>query len=225
MNNGLDRNSSIITTRKVYDIRLNTTLKMIIAVLLLQLSMICIKKIAFVFLENNKNNDMMISTLILSLAVAFILYKSKSKKMLLDIFDYIKEKESKNYYIIVSFSISILILIQCITKPLDELIPILYITIFIPIAEEIIFRFYIWNELQSKNCNEVKTYILTSVLFCAYNIGTQSIMISNNITILAVFIKLITIIGMSLIIGIFKYQIKNTYSCIIVHSFFNIFML
>ena len=93
---------------------------------------------------------------------------------IIDVFSYIKSNESRNYYILVTVCILLLILTSpsFISKPsLESLTPLLYTIIMIPIYEEILFRAYIWNVLKKEHEDDRKVYFLTTALFSLYHIG------------------------------------------------------
>lgn len=207
-----------------------TVIKIIFLLVGLQIIRMILKKSAFLFFPHNKFNDVLISIIIIFILTLFIIYKSKQERIRLDIFSYMKSKESKTYYFMVTGAILLLIFNSpfFIRNPsIETLLYLLYITIMIPIYEEIIFRSYIWNILKKENMNEIKIYFLTTLLFSVYHIGYIDRIIDingfNNIGVI-IFIKCSLMLSYGLFIGFFKYKIKNSYSCMLVHSFINIFM-
>ncbi len=206
-----------------------TIIKIIVLLIGLQISRIVIKQITFLFLTYNEFNDILVSIIIMLLLTLFIIHKSKKENIKLDIFSYMKSKESKVYYSIVTGGILLLIF----TSPsistnlsIEVFLPVLYIAVMTPIYEEIIFRSYIWNVLEKENINEIKVYFLTTILFSIYHIGyIDKVIMTNgfNHMVLIMFIKCSLMLSYGLFIGFFRYKIKNSYSCILVHSFINIF--
>ena len=206
-----------------------TVIKIIFLLMGLQIIRIILKQIAFLFFHHNKFNDVLISIIIIFILTLFIIYKSKQGRIILDIFSYMRSKESKIYYFMVTGAILLLIFTSpfFIRNPsIETLLYLLYITIMIPIYEEIIFRSYIWNILKKENINEIKIYILTTLLFSFYHIGYIDTVIAitgfNNMALIT-FIKCSLMLSYGIFIGFFKYKIKNSYSCMLVHSFINIF--
>ena len=95
----------------------------------------------------------------------------------------------------------------------------------IPIYEEIIFRSYIWENLKKDNKNEWTIYIITTILASLFQIGyidTINMSMGNMVNI--IFIKCILMLSCSFFIGSFKYEIKNSYSCMLIHSFITILL-
>lgn len=206
-----------------------TMIKIIALLIGLQISRILLKQSAFLFLSYNKFNDVLISTIIMFLLTLFVICKSKKEKVSLDIFSYMKNKESKIYYFLVTGAVLLLIFTSpsFLTKiSIETILPLLYTAIMTPIYEELIFRSYIWNILKKENMDEIKVYFLTTVLFSVYHIGyiDKIIMTSGfNHMALIILIKCSLMLSYGFFIGFFKYRIKNSYSCILVHSFINIF--
>lgn len=204
-------------------------IKIIFLLVGLQIIRIILKQSAFLFFPHNKFNDVLISIIIIFILTLFIIYKSKQERIKLDIFSYMKSKESKIYYFMVTGAILLLIFTSpffLINPSIETLLPLLYTTVMIPIYEEIIFRSYIWNILQKENMKEIKIYFLTTLLFSVYHIGYIDTIITingfNNMALIT-FIKCSIMLSYGIFIGFFKYKIKNSYSCMLIHSFINIF--
>ena len=204
-----------------------TMIKIVALLIGLQVSRIALKQSAFLFLSYNKFNDVLISMIVMFLLTLFVIYKSKKEKVSLDIFSYMKNKET--YYVIVTGAVLLLIFTSpsFLTKTsIESIIPLLYTAIMTPIYEELLFRSYIWNVLKQDNEDEVKVYFLTTVLFSIYHIGYIDTIIMTsgfNQMALMILIKCSLMLSYGFFIGFFRYKIKNSYSCILVHSFINIF--
>lgn len=224
MNNSFNDNKDLNSNEVSY-----TMIKIIILLVTLQISRIIIKQLVFLYLPYSKLNEMLISMFIMSLFIFFIISKAKKENLKLDVFSYIKSNESRNYYILVTVCILLLILTSpsFISKPsLESLTPLLYTIIIIPIYEEILFRAYIWNVLKKEHEDDRKTYFLTTALFSLYHIGyVDRIIMTSGLNKIAwiIFIKCSLMLSYGIFIGFFRYKIKNSYSCILVHSFINIF--
>lgn len=206
-----------------------TMIKIVALLIGLQISRIALKQSVFLFLSYSKFNDVLISMIVMFLLTLFVIYKSKKEKIYLDIFSYMKNKESKIYYFIVTGAVLGLIFTSpsFLTKTsIESILPLLYTAIMTPIYEELLFRSYIWNVLKQENEDEVRVYFLTTVLFSIYHIGYIDTIIMtsgfNHMT-LMILIKCSLMLSYGFFIGFFRYRIKNSYSCILVHSFINIF--
>ena len=210
MNNNFNDNTELNNSETSY-----TMIKIIVLLVGLQASRIIFKQIAFLFFDNNKFNDILISMIIIFSLTLFLIYKAKKENISLDIFSYMKSKEAKIYYAMVTGCIVMLIF----TSPYFSdnpstlrLITLLYSAVMIPIYEEIIFRSYIWNVLKNDNIDELKIYFITTALFSLYYTGYIDTIIMNggfiNIT-WTVFIKCSMMLSYGLFIGFFRYKIKN----------------
>lgn len=225
MNNSFNNNTELNNNENSY-----TMIKIIILLIGLQISRIILKQGAFLFLSYNKFNDMFISMSIMFFLTIFIIYKSKKENILLNIFSYMENKESKIYYLIVTSALVLLIFTSpsFSSKPsIETILPLLYTTVMTSIYEELIFRSYIWKVLEKENKDEIKVYFLTTILFSIYHIGYIDTIIMTsgfNHMALMILIKCSLMLSYGLFIGFFRYKIKNSYSCILVHSFINIFL-
>lgn len=225
MNNIFNNNTELNNNENSY-----TMIKIIILLIGLQISRIILKQGAFLFLSYNEFNDILISMSIMLFLSIFIIYKSKKENILLNIFSYMENKESKIYYLIVTSSLLLLIF----TSPsfssnpsIKTILYLFYTTVMTPIYEELIFRSYIWMVLEKEGMDEIKVYFFTTILFSIYHIGyIETIIMTsgfNNVA-LMFFIKCSLILSCGLFIGFFRYKIKNSYGCILVHSFIDIFL-
>lgn len=146
MNNSFNNNTELNNNENSY-----TMIKIIILLIGLQISRIILKQGAFLFLSYNKFNDILISMSIMFFFTIFIMYKSKKENILLNIFSYMENKESKIYYLIVTSALVLLIFTSpsFSSKPsVKTILPLLYTTVMTPIYEELIFRSYIWKVLE-----------------------------------------------------------------------------
>lgn len=224
MNNNLVDNTQSSNNDNFYIMK-----KIILLLIGLQIGRIILKESTFLFLSYNKFNDIIISMITVSFLILFIIYKSKKENISLDVFSYMKNKESKMYYFILTGAIMLLIFTSpsfSVEPSTENLLILIYTTIMIPVYEEILFRSYIWNVLKEGNKEELKIYILTTILFSLYHIGyIDTVIMTNgfNNIVLIIFIKCCLMLSYGLFIGFFRYKIKNSYSCILIHSFINIF--
>lgn len=224
MNNSFNDNIELNSNETLY-----TMIKIILLLITLQMSRIILKQAVFIFFDYSKFNDILISMIIMIFFTLFIIYKSKREEISLDVFSYMKSKESKSYYILVTGCILLLIFSSPVfstSLSMEKLITLIYSIVVIPIYEEIVFRSYIWNVLKKENKDELKIYLITTVLFSLYQIGYMDTIIMRsgfNDMIVGIFIKCSLMLSYGVFIGFFKYKIKNSYSCMLVHSFINIF--
>ena len=224
MDNELNNNTDLNNNQNSF-----TMIKIIILLAAFQIIRILAKQILFIFIEENEFNEILISIIVMILLGLYIIYKAKKENISLNIFSYMKTKESKAYYILFTS----LILFLIITSPsflynisIYTFIPLIYSTVIVPIYDELIFRSYLWNILNKEYENEFKVYLVTTILFSLWHIGyADSIIMKsgfNNIAFI-MFIKCSLMISYGLFIGFLRYKIKNSYSSMLIHSFINIF--
>lgn len=206
-----------------------TMIRIIILLVVLQISRILIKQLIFLYLPYSKLNDTLISMFIMLFFVFFIIYKAKREEVQLNVFSYMESNETRNYYILVTVCILLLVLTSpsfTIKPSFYSIAPLLYTIIVIPIYEEILFRSYIWNILKKEYEDNRKIYFINTVLFTIYYIGYVDMIIKasglNKIG-WVLFIKCSLMLSYGIFVGFFRYKFKNSYSCILVHSFINIF--
>ena len=109
---------------------------------------------------------------------------------------------------------------------------ILFLTLIVePIFEEIIFREYLWNYIESFEKNENKTLIIITILSSIFKIGYWDI-ISQNLNVIGssfftidiMLSKIFWGLIVAFILGIIKIKYKDINLCIFSHSFINIFL-
>lgn len=223
MNNNYYENIEVSNRETLY-----LMVKIIFLLISLQIIRILSKQIAFYFFGYSELNNISISIVIISLFTLLILYKSKKENVDLQVFSYMKSSDSKSYYAVVTFCILMLIIISFSFNhrfTIKNIMSLIYSFMIIPIYEEIIFRSYIWETLKKDDGDEAKIYMITTILSSLFQIGyidTISLALNMKSVIIIMFIKCLLMLGYSFLIGFFKYKIKNTYSCILVHSFITI---
>ena len=131
MNKSINDNIELNYNEKSY-----TMINIIVFLIGLQISRIVLKQSAFLFLPYNKFNDALISIIIMFLLTLFVIYKSKKEIIYLEIFSYMKSKESRIYYFIVTVAVLLLIFTWpfFLTKPsIETLLYLVYTTVMTPI--------------------------------------------------------------------------------------------
>jgi membrane protease YdiL (CAAX protease family) len=102
---------------------------------------------------------------------------------------------------------------------------LVYSSIVTPIFEELIFRGYVWNKLNTIFSKEWKTYIISTVLFALWHIGYISSIafrVENGLVNVMIW-KVITGLCFGIILGAVRLKTKNSYSTILLHGVLNIF--
>lgn len=196
---------------------------MILVLLLLSLSLFVIKRIIFFFVARTDFSDYMASMVSMIILTSIILRLSRKAEINLSIFP---DKFTVSY-----ISVSIISVVLFIASPsnykggIESILLLVYSSIVTPIFEELIFRGYIWNELNQIFTSEWKTYIITTILFALWHLGyISSIAFRVEDDLLNVMIwKVITGLCFGIVLGAVRLKTKNCYSTMILHGVMNLF--
>ena len=196
---------------------------MILVLLLLSLSLFVIKRIIFFFVARTDFSDYMASMVSMIILTSIILRLSRKAEINLSIFP---DKFTVSY-----ISVSIISVVLFIASPsnykdgIEPILLLVYSSIVTPIFEELIFRGYIWNELNQIFTSEWKTYIITTILFALWHLGyISSIAFRVEYDLLNVMIwKVITGLCFGIVLGAVRLKTKNCYSTMLLHGVMNLF--
>lgn len=196
---------------------------MILVLLLLSLSLFVIKRIIFFFVARTDFSDYMASMVSMIILTSIILRLSRKAEINLSIFP---DKFTVSY-----ISVSIISVVLFIASPsnykggIEPILLLVYSSIVTPIFEELIFRGYIWNELNQIFTSEWKTYIVTTILFALWHLGyISSIAFRVEDDLLNVMIwKVITGLCFGIVLGAVRLKTKNCYSTMLLHGVMNLF--
>ena len=196
---------------------------MILVLLLLSLSLFVIKRIIFFFVARTDFSDYMASMVSMIILTSIILRLSRKAEINLSIFP---DKFTVSY-----ISVSIISVVLFIASPsnykggIESILLLVYSSIVTPIFEELIFRGYIWNELNQIFTSEWKTYIVTTIFFALWHLGyISSIAFRVEYDLLNVMIwKIVTGLCFGIVLGAVRLKTKNCYSTMILHGVMNLF--
>lgn len=196
---------------------------MILVLLLLSLSLFVIKRVIFFFVARTDFSDYIASMVSMIILTSIILRLSRKAEINLSIFP---DKFTVSY-----ISVSIISVVLFIASPsnykggIESILLLVYSSIVTPIFEELIFRGYIWNELNQIFTSEWKTYIITTILFALWHLGyISSIAFRVEDNLLNVMIwKVITGLCFGIVLGAVRLKTRNCYSTMLLHGVMNIF--
>jgi len=200
------------------------TLSYIIGLLIaIQLLLLGIKHVAFVFIERTDYTDhiaTMIGMIILS--VVFVLF-TKKQKVSLSVFP-----EHFNKFYIAGTCLAAVLLVATPSNysgGFQAIILLIYGSIVTPIFEELIFRGYVWNKLNAVFEKERLTYIISTVLFAFWHLGYIDSLAFRTETGLAnvMLWKAITGLCYGIVLGVVRLKTKNSYSTMLLHGVMNVF--
>lgn len=200
----------------------------VFALTLLQLGRIAFKNLVFSFMARTLLSDVIVSIIYMSLIICIILVYVKKKRIDISIFP---RKWNVKYTIFTLLVFAFLIVTPVITKSyqLYDILSLVYNAIVTVIFEELIFRGLVFKEISSMK-NDLVAYIISTVLFGIWHLGyidtilwrTSLVSPETNIANI-MFWKIITGMIIGIVLGIFRYKNKNTFSSILVHTFINTF--
>jgi len=205
--------------KKILKIILVTiTLLVVIQVLLLGL-----KHFFFLFVERTYFSDSIATMFgMIILSCLFIIF-AKKNKVTLSVFP-----RTFNKYYIIGTLIYVILLVATPSNYFDGFLAIIllfYGSVITPIFEELIFRGYIWNKLNTAIKKEGGTYLITTVLFGIWHLGYIESIAFRVETGLAkiMFMKVIVGLVYGVVLGALRLKTKNSYSTILLHGVMNIF--
>jgi membrane protease YdiL (CAAX protease family) len=131
------------------------------------------------------------------------------------------------FYIVVTIVVTVLLIAtpSNFTGGFQAIILLVYSSVVTSVFEELIFRGYVWNKLNTIFSKEWKTYMVSTVLFALWHIGYISSIafrVENGLANLMIW-KVITGLSFGIILGAVRLKTKNSYSTILLHGALNIF--
>lgn len=195
----------------------------VVWLILLQLILFGIEQSIFIFVNRTDYIDHMASMFAMIIITIFFVLFVRSKSISLSIYP----KNNKRNYAIATIIVLLLLIVtpSNFTGGFQAITLLIYSSIVTPIFEELIFRGYVWNKLNTMFAKEWKTYIVTTILFALWHIGYISAIAFRVETGLANVMMWKVIVGLffGIILGAVRLKTKNSYSTILLHGAMNIF--
>ena len=195
----------------------------IVLLTIIQLLLLGFKHFTFLFVERTYFSDSIATMFgMIILSGLFILF-AKKNKVALSVFPRIFNK----YYIIGTL-IAFFLLVATPSNYFDgfqAIILLFYGSVITPIFEELIFRGYAWNKLNTVIKKEWGTYLITTILFGLWHLGSYENIAFRVETGLAKIMLMKVIVGLvyGIVLGALRLKTKNCYSTILLHGVMNIF--
>lgn len=199
---------------------------LIISLIILQLGRIAFKYLFFIFMQRTLLTDVIISMIYMLLIISIGLFIAKKEKIKIGFFP---QKFNVKYKLLTFCVFLFFIITPVITNNyhLYYLMSLIYNAIITVVFEEMIFRGFVFNELE-KMSNSLIAYIISSVLFGLWHIGyidsviwRTSLFNPDACIVTIMFWKTITGLVIGLILGFLRYKNKNMYLSMLVHTFIN----
>jgi len=191
--------------------------------IILKLSIFGLKQLIFLAVERTGYTDSVASMFAMAVLTVLLIVFAKKQKVSLSVFPRIFNK----FYIIGS-CVTAALLVATPSNYIDGFQAILllfYGSIVTPIFEELVFRGYVWNRLNTLFKKEWATYVITTVLFGVWHLGAiDSIAFRVEIGLANVMLmKVIVGLCYGVVLGAVRLKTKNSYSTILLHGVMNIF--
>ncbi|WP_434799295.1 CPBP family intramembrane glutamic endopeptidase [Terrisporobacter vanillatitrophus] len=205
------------------DCREKSIKKIIVLLVFLQLLLFTIEQCFFIFFKRTDYFDSMVTMFgMIVITILFIIFTRK-KNISLSILP----NKFGMFYILITIIATILLIAtpSNFTGGIQPITLLVYGSIVTPVFEELIFRGYVWNKLNTIFLKEWKTYIVCTLLFALWHIGYISSIafrVENGLAKVMIW-KVITGLCFGIILGAVRLKAKNTYSTILLHGVLNIF--
>lgn len=155
---------------------------------------------------------------------ALILLVAKFRRIDLSIFP---KHFGAGYIIFTVITFALFISTPILTKnnSTSEIVLLIYSAIVTPVFEELIFRGFVWNKLNTLFKKEWITYVMSTLLFAIWHFGYIDTIAFHVETGLAnaIIWKVITGLCFGIVLGALRLKTKNCYSTMLLHGVLNIF--
>ncbi|MDL2238013.1 CPBP family intramembrane metalloprotease [Christensenellaceae bacterium OttesenSCG-928-K19] len=203
--------------------KMKTIMLLVVLLIVLQAGLFCIKQIIFLFVERTDYVDKIASMIGMGILTTLFLLILKARKIPLSVFP-----NRFNKFYVIGTIVAFALLIATPSNYIDgfpSIIILIYGSVVTPIFEELIFRGYIWNKLNTIFQKEWATYIVSTVLFAFWHLGYIDSLAFRVETGLAAAMlwKVITGLCFGIVLGILRLKTRNCYSTMLLHSIMNIF--
>jgi len=189
----------------------------------IQLLLLGFKHFIFLFVERTDFLDHIASMFAMIILSGLFIVFAKKQKVTLSVFPHIFNK-----YYIIGTVIAVILLVATPSNYFDGLqaiILLFYGSVITPIFEELIFRGYAWNKLNTVIKKEWGTYLITTIIFGLWHLGGFEGIAFRVETGLANIMlwKVVTGLTYGVVLGALRLKTKNSYSTILLHGVMNIF--
>jgi len=195
----------------------------IVLLAIIQLLLLGFKHFTFLFIERTNFSDSIATMFGMIILSGLFIVFAKKQKVSLSVFPRIFNK-----YYVIGTVIAFILLVATPSNYFDgfqAIILLFYGSVITPIFEELIFRGYIWNKLNTEIKKEWETYLITTILFGLWHLGSYENIAFRVETGLAKIMLMKVIVGLvyGIVLGALRLKTKNSYSTILLHGVMNIF--
>lgn len=203
--------------------KMKTIGNIILILILLSLSLFCIKQIIFIFISRTDYSDRIASMLAMIILTGIILILSDIRKINLSVFP----EKFTVFYVCISIIAGLLLLAtpSNYSGDMKPVLLLIYSCIVTPVFEELIFRGYVWNRMSEILSKEWKVYVITTILFGLWHLGyisSVAFRVEDGLWNVIIW-KVITGLCFGIILGAVRLKTKNCYSTMLLHGIMNMF--
>jgi len=189
----------------------------------IQLLLVGLKQFSFIFVERTNFSDSVSTMFAMIILIGLFLVFTKKQKITLSIFP-----RAFNKFYVIGTCIAAALFIATpsnYTDGFQAILLLIYGSIVTPVFEELIFRGYVWNKLNTVFEKEWVSYIVSTVLFGIWHLGYVYSIAFRVETGLATVMMWKVIVGLcyGVVLGALRLKTKNCYSTILLHGVANIF--
>jgi membrane protease YdiL (CAAX protease family) len=188
-----------------------------------QLCLFGLKRLIFLAAPRISFTDSIAAMFAMSILTVLLIVYAKKRKIALSVFP-----RGFNKFYIIGTCIAVALLITAPSNYADgfpAIVLLFYGSVVTPIFEELIFRGYVWNRLNTLIKKEWVTYVITTVLFGVWHlgyIGSVSFRIETGLANIMMW-KVIVGLCYGIVLGAVRLETKNSYSTMLLHGVMNIF--
>ncbi len=203
--------------------RLKTIGGIVLLMAVLQALLYGIQRLIFLFIERTGFSDHMATMAGMALLTVVYLLVFRMRRVELSVFP---KKFGTGYIIATAVTVVLLVVNPMnFTGGAEAILMLVFASIVTPIFEELIFRGYIWNKLNTVFSKEWQTYLVSTVSFGLWHLGYISSIAFRVHSGLANAMMWKVIVGLcfGVVLGAVRSKTKNCYSTILLHGVMNLF--
>jgi len=188
-----------------------------------QLCLFGLKRLIFLAVDRTNFTDSIATMFAMSILTVLLIVYAKKQKTALSVFP----RDFNKFYII-GTCVAVALLVAAPSNYVDgfpAIVLLFYGSVVTPIFEELIFRGYVWNRLNTLFKKEWVTYVITTVLFGVWHLGgidSVSFRVETGLANVMMW-KVIVGLGYGVVLGAVRLKTKNSYSTMLLHGVMNVF--
>lgn len=205
--------------------RLKTILTILAVLAVLTGLRLLLKEAVFLALGRTPSSDRVASAIAMALLTVGGLLVCRFKRMPLKVFP---ERWTIWYTLATVVAGALLVATPILTRDAKPfaLFLLVYSAVLTPVFEELIFRGYVWERLETAFASKWAAYLLSTVLFALWHftyVDSLSLRVHADALGNAMLWKAITGLGFGAVLGFLRVFARNCYATMLLHGVMNIF--